>query len=451
MKKLIRFLLLFASVTLFTTACDSGKTQNNARKNQAKGKMTFQSNPSGATITIQGKNIGVTPRATNPVRPGMYIVKFEKAGFHTEWRPVTVEAGKDTITEVKFRPITSAAMITSSPRGAQVFKNGKVVGITPCLLAGLPAGLHKVRLQLAGMVPQEISWEVTSDRPFMTHVKMVANTGTLKVTSSPRDANIFIDGEEKGLTPFDEKIEQGDHEIKVTKNGYEPYITNINLKRNGQLSVHALLKLKPIPLIITSKPAGAMVRINGKNYGLTPYTFQTNRPGKYSVQVLKDNFGVEERQTTLEPGNTYKMDFELSSEMGSVEFVTEPGNVEVFIDGKKIGKTIPDPNNPNVSKLFRVNDLLQGTHEVEIVHRRGSPPSLKQKFKINKQRVTRISKTLKLWVPNAILVHKRGWRIRGRIRDPKQDPVILETKRGMSSGYKKSDILRIEFIKDTED
>lgn len=451
MKKLIRFLFLFVSVALLTTACDAGKVQKNTGKTQNKGKMTFQSNPSGAKITIQGKNIGVTPRETNPVRPGMYIVKFEKSGYHTEWRPVTVEPGKNTITDVKFRPITSAAMITSTPRGAQVFKNGKVVGITPCLIAGLPVGLHKVRLQLAGTVPQEISWEVTSDRPFMTHVRMAANTGTLKVTSAPRDAQLFIDGEEKGLTPFDEKIEQGDHEIKVTKNGYEPYTTNINLKRNGTLSVHALLKIKPIPLIITSKPAGAMVRINGKNYGLTPYTFQTRQPGKYRVQITKDNFGVEERQITLEPGNPYKMDFELSSEMGSVEFVTDPPNVEVFIDGKKIGKTVADPNNPNVSKLFRVNDLLQGTHELEIVHRRGSPPNLKMSFKVAKQRVTRISKPLGLWVPNAILVHKRGWRIRGRIRDPKQDPVILETKRGISSGYKKSDIVRIEFIKDAED
>ena len=183
MKKLIRFLLLFTSVALFTAACDSANGKNLTNKSQKRGKMTFQSEPSGAQITIQGKMIGVTPRETNPVRTGMYVVKFEKPGFHTEWRPVTVEAGKNIITEVKLRPITSVAMITSTPRGAQVLKNGKVVGITPCLLTGLSIGLHKVRLQHTGTVPQEISWEVNSDRPFMKHVTMLANTGTLKITS----------------------------------------------------------------------------------------------------------------------------------------------------------------------------------------------------------------------------------------------------------------------------
>ena len=451
MKKLIRFLLLFTSVALFTAACDSANGKNLTNKSQKRGKMTFQSEPSGAQITIQGKMIGVTPRETNPVRTGMYVVKFEKPGFHTEWRPVTVEAGKNIITEVKLRPITSVAMITSTPRGAQVLKNGKVVGITPCLLTGLSVGLHKVRLQHTGTVPQEISWEVNSDRPFMKHVTMLANTGTLKITSEPRDAKIYIDGEEKGLTPFDEKIEQGDHEIKVTKNGYEIYVKNITLKRNGTESVHALLKMQPIQLVITSNPEGAMVKVNGKDYGLTPYTFQTREPGKYTVQITKDNFGVEERQVTLEPGNPYKMDFILSSKMGSLEFITEPARAEVYIDGKKIGKTEPDPNNPNYSKIFRVNDLLQGIHTLEIVHRRGTPPSLKRKIKITQQEVTRLSKPLSLWVPNVILVHKRGWRMTGRVRDLKQDPIILETKRGISSGYSKADIESIELIRDAED
>lgn len=450
MNKMIRFLLSAAAILFFTTACDQGKMQNITQKMSKKGKMTFLSNPSGAKITIQGKMIGVTPRTTNPVLPGMYVVKFEKNGCQPEWRPVTVEPGKETITEVKFRPITTAAMITSTPNGAQVIKNGKVVGITPCLLTGLSTGLHRVRLQLPGTVPQEIAWDVTSDRPFMAHAKLVPNTGRLKITSDPQDAKIFIDGEEKGLTPFDENIEQGDHEIKVTKRGFDPYITNISLKRNETQSINARLKIQPMQLVITSKPAGGMVKINGKKYGFTPYTFQTTTPGTYNVQVIKDNFGLEEQKITLEPGNPYKMDFELSSEMGSVEFVTEPARVEVYIDGKKIGWTTPDPNNPNYSKIFRVDDLLQGIHTVEIVHRRGTPPKIKRRFKVKKQETTRFSKILSLWVPNVVMVHKRGWRVIGRVRDMKQDPIILESKQGVSSGYAKSDILKLELIKDED-
>ena len=98
-----------------------------------------------------------------------------------------------------------------------------------------------------------------------------------------------------------------------------------------------------------------------------------------------------------------------------------------------------------------MNDLLQGIHTLEIVHRRGTPPSLKRKFKVTQQEVTRLSKPLSLWVPNVVLVHKRGWRMTGRVRDLKQDPIILETKRGISSGYAKSDIESIELIQDAED
>ena len=80
MKKLIRFILLFTSVALLTAACDSGKMKSITNKSKNRGRMTFRSEPSGAQITIQGKMIGVTPRETNPVRTGMYVVKFEKTG-----------------------------------------------------------------------------------------------------------------------------------------------------------------------------------------------------------------------------------------------------------------------------------------------------------------------------------------------------------------------------------
>ena len=91
MKNIVRHLYA-ASAAVLLLAAGCGKEANAVRKPE--GTMSITSNPSGATITIMRKNIGVTPRKTNPVPPQMYIVKIEKDGYEPCWVPVTVEDGQ---------------------------------------------------------------------------------------------------------------------------------------------------------------------------------------------------------------------------------------------------------------------------------------------------------------------------------------------------------------------
>ena len=448
MKYMTTLSLSIMLLALFSFGCGKSSAGN---ANAGKGTMTLQAIPEDVKINIQGKDVGVTPRTTNPVRPGMYVVKFEKDGYYPEWRAVTVEAGRDTLEEVRLRPITSVAVITSTPAGAKVIKDGRDMGITPCVLTGLAWGRHSARLQMPGCLPQEINWEVNTDRPFSSHTDLVRNTGIVMIESELADATIVIDGKPRGMTPFRDELEQGMHEIRVEKNGYKPYVTNIEVERKGSYSLKATMELLPIPLVITSKPSGAVVKVNGKEYGVTPYTFQTTKPGKYKVFVSKEKYGNEEREITMAPGNNYNMDLTLSSEMGSVQFVTEPAGITVYIDGKEVGKTEVDPDNPNISKVFTVNDLEQGEHTLELYHKRAKPdPRRAFKFQVKKLKTFRFKKNLELWIPNVELVHVRGWRRIGRVRDLKQDPIRFEPKKGVSSNYPKKEVKELILLPDEE-
>ncbi len=61
-----------------------------------------------------------------------------------------------------------------------------------------------------------------------------ANTSEVKVTSVPEGANIFIDEENKGYTPFKGMLYTGKHKIKIIKEGFGPVEKEINVERTRE-------------------------------------------------------------------------------------------------------------------------------------------------------------------------------------------------------------------------
>lgn len=447
MKHIGRHLLsaAFAAALLLSAGCGE---KSDAQQNPA-GTMTIVSNPQGATVTILRKNIGVTPHTTKPVPPQMYIVKIEKDGYEPCWKPVTVENGRNVTVEVRLRPITSTAMLTSEPSGAKVIQSGKEVGVTPCVLTNLAVGPHSVLLELPGFSPQQINWDVTTSRPFAEHTVLRSNTGTVKVDSLPVDAAVFIDGVPGGRTPATRKVEHGQRTVRVEKRGYELFTASVMVKRDETVSVFARLKMQPIPITIQTDPAPAKVIVNGKYCGDSPCVFRAEQPGKYTIRAEKDNFTGAVQEITVAAGDKPNIStLKLESELGDLEFLTRPAGVEVFVDGKPYGKTQTDPKNHLTSKKFQIRDLPQGKHTLKLTHSRAlkSERVKSVSFTIRKGKTTRVD-TVEFWVPNAILQLKNGFRREGRILDFESDPIMFEPKPKVRSEYPRAEIKEIIRIK----
>ena len=447
MKQLIRHLsAVFAVILLFSAA---GCGEQPDTKASPRGSISINSDPPGATVMILRRNIGVTPLKTKPVPPQMYIVKFEKEGYEPCWKPVVPEAGREVSLDVRLRPVTSSAMLTSTPSGAKVIQNGKEVGVTPCVLTNLGIGSHSVLLELPGFSPQQINWEVTTSRPFAEHTALRSNTGQIQISSLPADATVFVDGMPGGRTPITKKVEHGERAIRVEKRGYEPYTTSVMVKRDETVNAFARLKMQPIPITIQTDPAPAKVFVNGKYCGDSPCTFRAEQPGKYTIRAEKDNFIGAVQEITVEAGDKPNISsLKLESELGSVEFFTKPAGVEVFIDGKPYGKTQTDPKNSQVSRKFLVSELPQGKHVMKLTHKQALKNDRVKSisFTIRKGETTRVD-TVEFWVPNAILHLKNGFRREGRVLDFESDPIVFEPKPKVRSEYRRSEIKEIVRIK----
>jgi TonB family protein len=119
--------------------------------------------------------------------------------------------------------------------------------------------------------------------------------GKLTISSEPPGAAVFLDSEQKGVTPLEvPDITFGKHIVKLTLKGYSDNQQEIEFSAdNSQIDVPVVLE-KAVPqsgtLVVQSNPEGAFIIVNNRALGTTPKTLGNQKPGKVAVTLKKDGY-----------------------------------------------------------------------------------------------------------------------------------------------------------------
>jgi len=220
-----------------TTAVTAGKTTTVSATltsfppTPTTGTLDIRSTPSGAGIYVQGEYFGVTPMVFEGLSEGSYQVKVTKNGYYDDTRRTTVTAGKTTtvsatLTAVPQTPVTGSLDVRSTPSGASVYIDDTYKGVTPKVVSGVSAGPHLVKITRNGYYDYTKTTAVTAGKTTtvsatLTSLPQTSVTGSLDISSTPAGANIYIDGEYKGVTPkVISGLSEGEYWVIVTKDGY---------------------------------------------------------------------------------------------------------------------------------------------------------------------------------------------------------------------------------------
>lgn len=118
-------------------------------------------------------------------------------------------------------------VVESKPSGASIFIDGRFLGYTP-YTGDVSVGSHSIRLELSGYQPYETTVNITPTKPNKISVTLKPipyYQGALYITSSPSNAEVYINGERKGRTPIKiDKLKPGRYQITILKAGYETFV-----------------------------------------------------------------------------------------------------------------------------------------------------------------------------------------------------------------------------------
>lgn len=268
------------------------------------GTLKVFSNPTGATLFLDGVQKGTTPVTISGVTQGMHTLQLDKAGYYSWTGQAWVQTGaittvfpiltKSTVvtptgtpttkpttqtpTPTLTPPVYGTLVVITNPIGAELYLDGVQKGVSPLSFPGIAAGNHTVKAELSGYTSWTgtanvkagdtttlnvtlISLNVTPTLTFPTTIPTTSPTttsatptptptlvptGILRVVSNPFGASVFLDNLYKGTSPlFISSVPVGNHTVTLAASGYENSTSLVAIQQ-GQTKY---LNVNMVPLL----------------------------------------------------------------------------------------------------------------------------------------------------------------------------------------------------------
>ena len=207
--------------------------------------VSFMTTPPGATVTIDGVDVGVTPLEAE-VLDGEHelLVKLNQHKAFTDTLNVTARIDQD-LPMIELEQADGLVLLQSSPSNAGVTLNGTYQGQTPLEITVPPGqpyeltffrtGYEELRRTIQTAPEEELSLDVTLD-PILSSVA---------INAQPASAELYINGEFQGNANQVVELLAASQTIEIRAEGYVPF-TQEFISRPGleqQLNV-ALITLE---------------------------------------------------------------------------------------------------------------------------------------------------------------------------------------------------------------
>lgn len=185
--------------------------------------VTFRSEPVGASILIDGKELGRTP-LTADLLSGSHAVSFELDRHQPETIDITVVAGEALALPVLgLTPAPGELTVSSNPVGATVTVDGTYQGSTPVELTLTPELEHNLTLAKPGYVVMERRIKMEAAEKKAISIDLAQEYGVVFITSDPIDATLYVDGKRRGRASQRLRLTTRPHALEFQKPGYQTH------------------------------------------------------------------------------------------------------------------------------------------------------------------------------------------------------------------------------------
>ena len=152
---------------------------------------------------------------------------------------------------------------------------------------------------------------VTLGEPSIS-VETPALPGGMDLRSVPDGASLMVNGEYRGKTPMTiSDLAAGTYNVTFSRFGFVEVSTPV-LVQPGKLSeVNATLLPRIGTLVVTTSPAGARIRIDGADAGVSPVTLSSLTADNHTLTIEKDGYSPIIQPVRIIAGQTVPVEITL--------------------------------------------------------------------------------------------------------------------------------------------
>ena len=262
----------------------------------------------GASILIDGRQVGLTPAAGLEVSAGRRSLAIRADRYQELQTVLEVEGcGVQQNLNVSLVPGWADISIDSVPRGARLLVNGDPAGATP-LTIELAAGRHEVVLTADRFKPWRDQLAVEANQHLtLDIIRLQPADGTLTVQTKPAGANVMVGSRFAGQTPLDLNLAaETPHLVRINKAGYQKAERTVQLASQESKTLTVSLKPKHGTINFDVTPADAEIVVDGKSRGRVPRQMRLIAVA-HNIELKKKGYRTYRTQIIPRPGFTQEL------------------------------------------------------------------------------------------------------------------------------------------------
>ena len=237
------------------------------------------------------------------LHPGQYVLKVEAEGFISQNKTISVAKGEHQNHEFVLTPVTGTLSLVDEEyaEGAEAFLDGVRIGSVPLDGLKVKSGVHVLRFEKEGFMTPEPDYDITipenkDERFKVTMQRLSAYT----VSSEPEYCKVYLDGKYQGATPVRIILNEGEHTVRIEKNGYYPLEKKLKADFSQVEHTENISLVEAYPLLITAdKDSLGITLSQGSGKNRVVYAENVKTPATVEIPLSKNPYKLELTRNNL--------------------------------------------------------------------------------------------------------------------------------------------------------
>lgn len=202
------------------------------------GSLNINSQPAGASVTLNGELIGKTPLSL-PQPGGNHQVTVARQGYEPVNDEITITADNKAVSrDYRLIPEQAILKVRTSPSQGLLTVDGNPVSAREIKVEA--NAQHTVSYSAVGFATQKQLITLKPGQESALDFTLAPVKGDVTINAN-LPAEVFIDGKKVGNTPFTTQLQTLEHTVEVKKPGYRTVSKSVTPSANKLTSVNAEL------------------------------------------------------------------------------------------------------------------------------------------------------------------------------------------------------------------
>ncbi len=301
--------------------------------------VSFQITPPTASVEIlSGFHVQLGQRYL--MRPGTLTVRVSQTGYYDAEQSFTVGEAEAQDFPVELQELPGIVNLEVSGAngplgGAVVTLDGNDLGRSPLRALEIPPGTYTLAVTADRYQPatQEITIlgrQTVND----LSISLAPAWAAVSISTTPPGAEIMIDGQVLGSTPYTAEVLEGEHELTLKLPAHKAWQDDLTIIAGQDQTLPPVVLERADGLVfVRSQPSGANVTINGEFRGQTPLEVALAPGRAHELTLFRSGYSPATRRVETRPDEDQDITVPLVPITSTVRIIAEPAEAELYVDG----------------------------------------------------------------------------------------------------------------------